>query len=385
MSCKSKTYCPYPFIGASLQSSGMTLPCGQYMNMAPFNPAQSIEDARNSRHMQDMRMKMLNNEHDSGCQCPAEEAAGIKSMRQAALDKFGFNPFGPIRTVEIFFDNVCNLKCRMCASSCSHLWYDEEKELYGETLSPTKYAKNTKYQDADLSALEEVKIYGGEPLISKDANEFFKKLISQADIENIDVEVSTNGTSLPMEYVLEAFVKCRSLRVNISIDGYGKLNEYIRSGSDWEVCVSTMDWFNKLIDVRKDKETFIQIHSAIGIYNANLIKELDDFVENSYPRFIRSKQMIQFPVFLNIQNAPTEYKEMIQSTVDKITRDFMWNGTTNHFSHFINFHNKMDSIRNEGIEHVNPFLHQYIKNYILTVGDSRKFFIEQIRILQGAK
>ena len=72
MSCKSKTYCPYPFIGASLQSSGITLPCGQYMNIAPFNPAQSIEEARNSSHMQDMRMKMLNNEHDSGCQCPAE-------------------------------------------------------------------------------------------------------------------------------------------------------------------------------------------------------------------------------------------------------------------------------------------------------------------------
>lgn len=384
MSCKSKTYCPYPFIGASLQSSGITLPCGQYMNIAPFNPAQSIEDARNSSHMQDMRMKMLNNEHDSGCQCPAEEAAGIQSMRQTALNKFGYNPFGPIQTVEIFFDNVCNLKCRMCASPYSHLWFEEEKELYGETLSPTKYVKNTKYQDADLSELKEVKVYGGEPLLSKDANEFFQKLISEGNIENIDVEISTNGTTLPTDFILQAFIRCKSLHINISIDGHEKLNEYIRSGSNWNECVSTMQFFDKLIDQRENKETFIQIHSAIGIYNANCIKELDNFVSNNFPRFVRSKQMIQYPVFLNIQNAPTEYKKLIENDVDEMTYNYMWNGSNNYFAHFINFHNKIDSIRNESIETINPVLYNYIKNYILTVNDSRDFFIQQIRFLQGA-
>ena len=32
----SKTYCPMPFIGSSLQSDGLVLPCGQYMDVAPY-------------------------------------------------------------------------------------------------------------------------------------------------------------------------------------------------------------------------------------------------------------------------------------------------------------------------------------------------------------
>lgn len=385
MSCKSKTYCPYPFIGVSLQSDGITPPCGQYSNIAPFNPMQSIEEARNSKHMQEMRERMLNNQHDSGCQCPAEEAAGIQSMRQAALDKFGYNPFGPIKTVEIFFDNVCNLKCRMCASPYSHLLFEEEKELYGESISKTKYVKNTKYQDVDFSALEEVEVYGGEPLLSQDANKFFDKLTKEGNIYNIDVKVSTNGTVLPMEHVLHAFKNCKILHINISIDGYNKLNEYIRKGSDWNNCVSTMKFFDTLIDERGDKQTNIQVHSAIGIYNANLINELDNFVLENFPRFGRTKQMIQYPVWLNIQNSPADYKKLIEDTVDKDTYNFMYNKSEDYFSHFINFHNKMDSMRKESIEHINPVLHQYIKSYIPKVDNSKAFFIEKIRILQGAK
>ena len=182
MSCKSNTYCPYPFIGASLQSDGITLPCGQYMNVAPFNQYEPVEVARNNSHMQEMRRKMLNNEHDAGCQCPAEEAVGIHSMRQSAIDQFGYQEFKKLKTVEIFFDNVCNLKCRMCGSSRSHLWYEDEKKLYGTTLSPTKYIKNNLYKTIDLESLEEVKIYGGEPLLSNEADDFFKNILINGKI-----------------------------------------------------------------------------------------------------------------------------------------------------------------------------------------------------------
>lgn len=381
MSCKSKTYCPYPFIGASLQSDGVTLPCGQYMNVAPFTAYQPIEDARNSSHMQDMRMKMLNNKHDSGCQCPAEEAAGMKSMRQHAIDQFGFQPFGKLKTVEIFFDNVCNLKCRMCGSPRSHLWYEEEKELYGTTMSPTKYVKNTLHETLNVEELEEIKVYGGEPLQTREADNFFKRVIDQGNIENLYLEMSTNGTTLPMPNVLEAFRKCKRLKLDLSIDAFGKLNDYIRSGSVWEEIVENMKFFDRLIDDRQG-ETIIIVHSAVGIYNINMMKDLDDFVEHNFPRFLKTKQMIQYPVFLNIQNTPLEYKKLIEAYVDKETKNYMQSGTNDYFAHFINFHNGLDKIRNEDLENLNPLLSNYISNYNKIV-DSQDFFVQQIKILQG--
>jgi uncharacterized Fe-S cluster-containing radical SAM superfamily protein len=381
MSCNSKTYCPYPFIGASLQSDGVTLPCGQYMNVAPFKKNEPVEVARNNSHMQEMRIKMLNNEHDSGCQCPAEEAAGIKSMRQNAIEKFGYHEFRQLKTVEIFFDNVCNLKCRMCGSPRSHLWYDEEKELYGTTLSPTKYVRNNLYKTVDIKNLEEVKIYGGEPLLSKEADDFFKNILDNGNIENLEIELVTNGTTLPLPNFLEALTRCKNLSVSISVDGYDSLNEFIRSGSKWSDIYNTMNFFNELIDKRKN-QSIIRIHSAVGIYNANLTSELDTFVTNNFPRFFKSKQMIQFPVFLNIQNAPLEYKNLIEPLVDQETKTYMYNGNLNHFDHFINFHNGLNKIRNENLKNINPLLQEYIDNYKVKT-DSKIFFIEQIKLMQG--
>lgn len=381
MSCKSKTYCPYPFIGASLQSDGVTLPCGQYMNVAPFTANQPIEDARNSKHMQEMRMKMLSNEHDSGCQCPAEEAAGMKSMRQHAVEKFGFQPFGKLKTVELFFDNVCNLKCRMCASPYSHLWFDEEKELYGTTLSPTKYVKRNIADELDVSELEEIKIYGGEPLQSLEAEKFFMELLNNADVSNLSIEMSTNATKLPMKNTLEVFKKCKELKLNLSIDAYGELNNFIRSGSNWNEIESNMQFFDSLYDLR-DGHTLIVVHSAVGVYNINCIHELNNFVKEKYPRFLKLQQLIQFPVFLNIQNLPDDYKKLIEPFTDQQTKNYMYSSTNNYFPHFINFHKKLNKIRNEDLKGLNPLLSEYIENYN-TIVDSSEFFIQQIKILQS--
>jgi len=385
MSCKSKAYCPYPFIGVSLQADGMTLPCGQYMDVSKFPKTQTIQEARNN-YMQVMREKMLNGEHDAGCQCPAEEATGIKSMRQSAIDRYGIQPYSKVKVAEIFFDNVCNLKCRMCASPYSHLIYEDEKKIYGETISPTKYVKNTNYLNLDTTELEEVKVYGGEPLLNKEANEFFGKIIQDGNIENLSIDISTNGTILPMSNVLDAFLRCKELKINISIDGYKELNEYIRSGSNWNEIDENLKFFDSLFD-RRNKHTLIQIHSAVGIYNANKINELDQYIENTFPRFSKTKQMIQYPVFLNIQNAPKEYKDLISPLLDSDMRQYMYNSKNDYFSHFVNYHTSMNRIRCEELESKNSLLHDFINEYnTATIAtDSSKFFIDQIKFLKGEK
>lgn len=382
MSCKSKTYCPYPFIGASLQSNNLILPCGQYMDAAPQLGFADIESARNSPHMQDMRMRMLNNEHDSGCQCPAEEASGLKSMRQHAVDRFGFQSFGKLKTVEIFFDNVCNLKCRMCASNQSHLWYDEEKELYGTTYSDSKYVKNYKYHDLDVTKLEEIKIYGGEPLLNKEADSFFNNLLTNADVDNLHIEMSTNCTVTPLPNVLEVFKKCKHLKLNLSIDGYGKLNEFIRSGSVWEKIVENMHYFENLRQDR-DNQTIIVVHSAISVYNINLIEELRSFVQKLFPNFLYATQVVQYPIFQSIKNLPTDYKEKIKHTInDQGLLNYMFSGDNDFFNHFINFHNKLNKIRDESFKDINPTLQEYIDSYTVNV-DSTKFFLDCIKDIKG--
>lgn len=374
----SKTYCPMPFIGSSLQSDGLVLPCGQYMDVAPYK-GKSITEAR--KQMQCIRKTMLDGKHDSGCQCPAEEAAGLPSMRQDALAKFGVQPFGQLKTVEIFFDNVCNLKCRMCSSTHSHLWFEEEKELYGVTYNPTKYTKSNLSNEINVNELQEIKIYGGEPLQSQEAEVFFKRLLDEAIVENLTIEMSTNATLIPQKYTLEVFKRCKKLKVNLSIDGYDKLNEFIRSGCNWKSMLKVMDWFHNLIDQRQDN-TLIQVHSALGVYNINLIDELHSFVKQTYPKFSTTVQMIQYPTYLNIQNMPNDYKILIEPFVDEKIKAYMYgNIAKNYFNHFVNYHNKLNKIRNEEFS-CNKLLQDYINTHTEET-DSSKFFIDQINFLKG--
>lgn len=380
----SKTYCPYPFIGASLQADGVVLPCGQYMNEQPLKQLTiPIEDIRQSSHLTEMRQKMLNGQHDSGCQCPIEEKSGLPSMRQTALKKYGIQPFGKLKTVEIFFDNVCNLKCRMCSSSYSHLMFDDEKELYGMTFSDTKYNRNKRYKEIDVSELEEIKVYGGEPLLNVEANEFFSRLLVDGNISNLTIEVSTNATALPMPYVKEAFLKCKYLNLNLSIDGFGKLNEFIRSGSNFDQIIENLKYFHDLIDLRNNNVT-VRVHSVVSVYNINLLTILQNYIKEHFPKFSLNTQILQFPEFMSIKNMPIDYKNQIpREGLDQGIISYLdMPSEERYFDHFVNFHRKMNDIRKEELGDINPLLDNYLKNYKVTT-DSKEFYIKMIGRLKG--
>ena len=97
--------------------------------------------------------------------------------------------------------------------------------------------------------------------------------------------------------------------------------------------------------------------------------------------------MIQYPVFLNIQNAPKEYKDLISPLLDSDMRQYMYNSKNDYFSHFVNYHTGMNRIRCEELESKNSLLHDFINEYnTATIAtDSSKFFIDQIKFLKGEK
>ena len=75
------------------------------------------------------------------------------------------------------------------------------------------------------------------------------------------------------EKLAEMFKKCKKVRVSLSIDSYGKLNEFLRKGSKWETTVSTMDWF-------QDRGYDLSVHSVASLYNCNVLMDLIDYCKN---------------------------------------------------------------------------------------------------------
>jgi sulfatase maturation enzyme AslB (radical SAM superfamily) len=366
-------------MSASLQANDTVLPCGQFMKSVHFQKIIPIAEVRSGPFMTEMRNAMLRGEHVDGCQCPAEEAVGIQhTMRQNAIQRFGYTTETKLRKLELVFDNVCNLKCRSCGTPNSHLWYEDEQALYGMSFIEKKYVKNTLYKDIDFTDLENIEVLGGEPIISPGTAEFFKKAKELDIIKNLTIQISTNGMEKPSGHVLTALLECKALELTISIDAYGKYNDYIRSGSNFDQIVANLDYYNNLIDIRNG-DTKIAVHTTISIYNVNQLDLLDNCISTKFPRFNKTQQVLQFPVFLSIKNTNQEYKDLVRPFIknDNVV-SYLDSQGEDMFGHFINFSKQLDELRDERIANNNPLLTSYIENYP-KIENSKEFLVESLK------
>jgi hypothetical protein len=363
----NNTYCPLLFREVALNNGDVLQPCCQnHSHKISIN--ESFEKSFNTGQLENVRQQMLAGETVDGCdQCYREESVGVESMRQRSIKKYGIIKNIEIHAIQIQFDNLCNLKCRMCTSMNSHLLYDDELSVLGKTLSPKKFITNTTYKEIDKTYLREIKLHGGEPLISPRAEEFFKEMVLSNEISKVTISTYTNGMVIPTDYILEAFKKCRFLDLYISIDGFGNLNEYIRGKSDFNKIVENLKFYSSLIDSRPEHSTFIGISTVVNVYNVNKLKDLDQFIAKEFPEFELEKKFLSYPDFLRIPGLPIEYKNKIQDSVKDYPSvlQFLNKEDAGHFEEFILYNNTLDNLAGNSLKDVNPELYEFIQSYKL--------------------
>lgn len=359
----SKTYCPLPWVGLNILP-GEVRPCCIW-DGAPV-PLDQI------------RKDMLDGKEISGCQqCYFAEKVGSPSKRLESIEKYGNVTTISTQLLEINFDNVCNLKCRGCCSFSSHMWHSDEKEIYGKSFIDKKYIESD-IDDIDISNLKRIDISGGEPLLSKKAELFLGKLVKDRVIDNIELGINTNGTTIPSPIVFEAFKRARGLYINFSIDGIGKLNDYFRSGSNFDDIMKTIEYVNQIANDRRK----ILINTTVSIYNVNYLKEIKDYFTSRYPDFTIQHRMLQWPEQLAVQNMPDKLKAIVRPIVESFGSDY--NDVLEAinlpgkdvYGHFLNYHRILDNMRGENLP--NKLLSTYINNNNV-VTDSMMFFRGQIR------
>ena len=79
---------------------------------------------------------------------------------------------------------------------------------------------------------------------------------------------------------------------------------------------------------------------------------------------------------------PKDYKDAIADLLSEEVENFMYSSEENYFTHFVNFHNKLNEMRSEDLKGINDMLHDYMKDYISNT-DSTDFFVSQIKMLTG--
>jgi organic radical activating enzyme len=280
--------------------------------------------------------------------------------------------------------NLCNFKCRMCNSLYSNSWINDDELLRQNGFKRPNYEDFAKNRNdlktfvqillPRLSKLRMITVTGGEPFINNDLLDVFDILKDAGILQNLHLSITTNGSLLTEQHLLRLH-EANKVNINISIDGTGKLFEYMRS-------VEQCSWgkINNVIemiyDFKKEHNNFVfSPNASYQLYNMLNVREFYDWAESIIQR---PAEWIEFrlltnPECLHVANAPEHIKQQASKQLDYVEQKY---GDANRFfidnmrkslnvkkdnRHWIDFQNftkVLDTKRKQHIQDVCPELYE---------------------------
>jgi sulfatase maturation enzyme AslB (radical SAM superfamily) len=104
---------------------------------------------------------------------------------------------------------------------------------------------------------------------------------------DIEIRMNTNATNLNKEY-RELLSKFTNLNIVCSIDGYDKINKYIRWPADWATIVENVRGLRAITP-------YIAFNVTVGIWNISNLSQLVFFLEQEFPNSPILLNQIMYP------------------------------------------------------------------------------------------
>ncbi len=305
------TFCVHPWINLEISAEGWVRPCGCSYGVIrdddgqPLNVAERpLEELWNSAALRHFRRDLDEGRPVASCLgCHQQEAAGGPSSRlrdNASWEAGWLNDrqqtiaqlrvearaadyqaaAGPV-SLYLRMGNLCNLQCRMCnAASSSRIARDAVHSGWADEWAPGRPG-DLWFRNPDLvrghvlahpERLRYLSFFGGETLLIKEVGDILSYLVEAGVAHQITVSIFTNGTTakVPWLRLTGAF---QSFLVMISLDGPGKVNDYIRHPSRWENTLANLESYKRLPNVVVGASVTLQAYNALSL--ANLLRFLD--------------------------------------------------------------------------------------------------------------
>lgn len=276
----NKSFCIFPFIEL-LVNNGSTNVCCR--SSKPITKLKDITNWVKDPKYKLIRDKMLAGElipeHCSTCY--KYEQQGIKSARQQETvewaNRLNLKSLDDLKNIKspVYYEvrpsNVCNLQCRSCGPGNSNLIEKEYIKL--GWIDPTTTIEYTNFDFVNFENLKKLYVAGGEPTVMIDLLEFMQKCI---DEQHTDFEflINTNANKLSDRF-LNLFGQFSNLQFIVSIDGFLKVNDYVRWLSDWDRTIHNAKKLNE-----KHKISF---NVVVSIYTISRLDQLLEFFDNIFP------------------------------------------------------------------------------------------------------
>lgn len=342
---------------------------------------QSLIQSFNSEKMNSLRKAMLLGERNTMCQhCYDLEDKGISSPReletkiwednfskqfQKNIDKFKNNELLNPISHDIRFSNKCALKCKTCIPFNSSSINIENKQI--ENNLPTNLKSLPMFSissNQDTNQVEYIPInkettwitlVGGEPLIEDKNTELLEKALKLEIDPVIIINTSMARKNNKLIQLLKNFTKVNYM---VSLDGVGKVNDYIRSGSHFEEVVEN-------IEISRNYVT--GFNTVISMYNIFKVREIVEWVYNN---FSDKKHFVNLCVDhspTEIKNLPYQLRQQVIDECKQLYKEYsnpqilniatfleQYNYSEIGFTQFIEFTKFIDRIREDNLLDIEP-------------------------------
>lgn len=387
----NKSFCMAPWVSLHIWPEGKVFPCCLWDVKEPIGNInyQSLDDLWNSPKMKDARVKMLKGEKIDACsRCYHLEDTGYGSYRQDLNERHGnkieYIDFtkedGTVDEVKLHLwdfrlSNFCNFKCRSCGFGLSSSWYLDTKELAVsdklKEIDSTYYNNPDKDKTSSLIAIndkisfldllephydcvDEVYFAGGEPLMMPEHYQILDRLLEN-NRTDILLRYSTNFSKLTFKgkHVFDYWKHFPNLQLWMSIDGVGKIGEYVRKGYNDTIFENNINEFKKSGLTPPDIGYMITYGALNYLHLFDMVLNFierefvdygDPFWGNKLPHF----SPISYPPCYDCRYLPDRFKKQFKLRLDTFNKELEDAGASSFFIKDII--DKLTAVYNRSIE-----------------------------------
>lgn len=279
--------CIYPWINLHNNGSELKL-CSR--SQSPVTTVDDLTDWSTNSAYKNVRQSMIQGQRlpDHCSVCYKYEDLGMESYRQFEtidwITKLEIDSIEDLEKLtrpffyEVHTGNHCNLKCRGCQPAYSDAIGLEFKKF--NIVPPAKLAWTPQSYPLERINIDEldhrsqVYFHGGEPTIMPEVREFLDCCIEKNKID-FALTMCTNGVKITDEF-LELVGHFPNTNFSFSIDGFEKVNDYWRSGSQWNRVIANAHRMQSL-------GHSVSINTVPGIYNVTNMHLLFEFLDQEFP------------------------------------------------------------------------------------------------------
>jgi len=231
----------------------------------------TLEQHWNSEHMKSVRKRMMVGETLPECEVCNDKLLNTDIYRSYfdsmfghkyssiwdTTDASGHTTMRPV-SWDYRFSNLCNFKCRMCGDMLSSAWESEQRQHNminwsdpkNNWMQPEIRDQISAFQDNQIEQefaaavenhqIEEVYWVGGEPLMYEQHWRYMQRIVELGDGKNVYARYNTNLSRIDYRDInlyTDILSRLRDWQICASLDGTGRIGEYIRTGLNYQTWV----------------------------------------------------------------------------------------------------------------------------------------------------